>query len=210
MVAIVPAIIAGCVLTARAVTAQPQSPPYGRIDGDISLVAAVGGVLSPGGPRMEAEVRARYLDTVGTYATYEDGALLDTGAAPRRVLAGGLELRPLFLGRWLQGLEKAGPRLDLLVDSLGLELGATLAQPKSAPFASRAGFEVALGVEFPLFATATGPFVGVRGGLRWSEDALVGSAVRDAGDRAAYLAVTIAWHQLFTAHVIDLNDEAPR
>jgi hypothetical protein len=67
-----------------------------------------------------------------------------------------------------------------------------------------------LGVELPLFEDATGPFIGVRALVRWSEDALGGRADRGPGDRQAVLALTVAWHQIVSTHLVDLGDEAPR
>ena len=76
----------------------------------------------------------RYLETAGLFLTYEDGAIFGNAAEPVRVLAGGLELRPLFLGRWLTGRELGNARLDLALDSLGLELGGFFAQPQAGSF----------------------------------------------------------------------------
>ena len=117
--------------------AEPVAPPsakpdstYGRIDGDIGLVLGVGLAVGPDAPRGAVDFRVRYLDTVGVFFDYEDGSMFGHGAEPVRVLAGGLELRPLFLGRWLTGHEIGNARLDLALDSLGFELGGVFAQPQ--------------------------------------------------------------------------------
>jgi hypothetical protein len=185
-------------------------PSYGRVDGDVDVVFAVGGVLAPRGWRGEAELRLRYLETVGLFATYEDAAVLGSASVPQRSLAAGLELRPLFLFRWLKGHETQMPWFDLAVDSIGLELGAIFEQPTGAPFASQRGLEVGLGVELPIVENATGPWIGVRGALRWSESALASAVVDNADDRQAILAVTLAWHQIVGTHVVDIGDRAPR
>jgi hypothetical protein len=83
-------------------------------------------------------------------------------------------------------------------------------QPADGDFGSRAGLEVGLGFELPVFADATGPWVGVRGGLRWSNEALANGAAESADERSAYLAITLAWHQLVMAHVVDAGDESAR
>jgi hypothetical protein len=167
-------------------------------------------VIAPRGPRAEGELRLRYLESAGVFAAYEDGAILGSAAEPERVLVAGVELRPLFFFRWLQGRETSRAGLDLVVDSIGLEVGATFAQPRGDSFASSPGVQVGLGLEVPLFATATGPWLGVHGGLRWSDDALAYGVVRGADDRAAYLAVTLSWHQVLVTHLVDVGDRAPR
>jgi hypothetical protein len=181
-------------------------PSYGRIEGDVTIVVAAGGVLASGGPRAEGEVRVRYLETAGLFASYEDGPIAGSSADPRRVLDAGFELRPLFLFRWLRGLETHEARFDLAVDSVGLELGATLPQPVGAAFAQRPGVEVGLGIELPVAATATGPWLGLHGGVRWSDDVLRSGVIHAAADREAFLAITLAWHQVVTTHAVDMGD----
>ena len=183
---------------------------YGRIDGDASVVVGAGVALGPRDPRAALDARLRYLDTVGIFVTYEDGRLFGSGADPSRVLAGGLELRPLFLGRWLKGVELGHARADLLLDSFGIELGGFVAQPAGGSFGQRPGLQVGLGLELPVSGSASGLWTGLHGGLRWSDAALSGDALRGPSDRAAFLAITASWHQLFGAHVVDLRDTAPR
>jgi hypothetical protein len=184
-------------------------PSYGRIDGDVGLVAGVGGVVAPRGPRAQVELRVRYLESGGLFATLEDAGVLNSPSEPRGVLVTGLELRPLFLFRWLKGHETQGARFDLALDSIGIDLGAMFEQPAGATFASRTGFELGLGLELPILARATGPWIGVRGALRWSDVAL-GSGVEGPDDRQAVLAITLAWHQTLSTHVVDVGDRAPR
>jgi hypothetical protein len=183
-------------------------PAHGRVDGDIGLVVGVGGAVAPRGPRAEAEVRLRYLETAGLFATYEAG-VLGSMSEPQRVFTGGLEIRPMFLFRWLKGHETGNARFDLAVDSVGLDLGAMVYEPQGTGLAWQGGFEVGLGVELPVLERATGPWIGVRGLLRWSEAALGSGVVSNADDRQAVLVVTLAWHQIVTWHVADLGDRAP-
>jgi hypothetical protein len=184
-------------------------PTYGRIAGDMTLVAGLGTVLASGGPRAEGELRIRYLETAGLFATYEDGALVGSSVEPRRVLAGGLELRPLFLFRWLKGHETSHARLDLALDSVGFELGVTLPQSVGSSFASRPGFEVGVGVELPILASATGPWIGLHGAIRWSDEALTSGEVQSDADRELCLALTLAWHQVVWTHAVDVGDLRP-
>jgi hypothetical protein len=201
-------------LAAPGASADPVDPSYGRVGGDLSLVvgagATVGGSGSAGGARGEAELRVRYLETVGVFAGYEDGPLFGASPEPQRVVVGGLEVRPLFLYRWLQGHETQHAWLDLAIDSFGIELGLAGLQPAGTPFASEAALQAGLGLEVPLFGADTGPWVGVHGGMRWGEPALASGGARTTDDRAAYLTLTLAWHQVIVAHVVDVGDEAPR
>jgi hypothetical protein len=198
-------------------TGEPVTPPsatpdptYGRVDGDIGLVVGVGVAVGPQSPRASAELRVRYLETAGLFLTYEDGALFGNGAEPVRVLAGGLELRPLFLGRWLTGRELGIARLDLALDSLGFELGGFLAQPQGATFGQRPGLQAGLAIELPILPRASGPWVGFHGGIRFSDVALSGGPTSDPADRALFLSITLAWHQTVGAHAVDPLDRAPR
>jgi hypothetical protein len=185
-------------------------PSYGRIEGDVTLVVGAGGAVASGGPRAEGELRARYLETAGAFATYEDGSIVGSTAAPRRVVAAGLEMRPLFLYRWLQGQETRRARLDLAIDSIGLELGLTWQQPEGASFTSSPGFEAGLGVEVPLLLDATGLWLAFHAGVRWSDEALVSGRVATSEEREGYLSITLAWHQVVAAHIVDVGDRAPQ
>jgi hypothetical protein len=194
----------------RPPAADGADTTHGRIDGDASLVLGAGLALGPRDPRAALDARLRYLDTAGVFVTYEDGRLFGSGADPARVLAGGIELRPLFLGRWLKGMELGHARADLLLDSLGVEVGGFLAQPAGGSFGQRPGLQIGLGLELPVSGAASGLWLGVHGGLRWSDAALSGDELRGPSDRAAFLSITASWHQFFGAHVVDLNDRAPR
>jgi hypothetical protein len=204
------AAAAGATAAAREAGAQlAAEPSYGRVRGDVTLVGGVGAVVAEGGVRGEGEARVRYLESAGLFVAYEEGFGV-ASTVPARLLATGLEVRPFFLYRWLRGLETRRARFDLVVDSLGLELGATFAQPVGASFASRNGVELGLGVEVPLSLEATGAWIGLHGGIRWSDAWLSDGVARDAGDRAAFVTLTLAWHQVVLAHVVDTGDEAPR
>ena len=62
----------------------------------------------------------------------------------------------------------------------------------------------------PLLGEASGPWVGLHGGVRWSEAALATGNAATADDREGFLSITLAWHQVVVAHVVDVGDEAPR
>jgi hypothetical protein len=175
----------------------------------MSVVVGLGATVAARGARAASDLRLRYLDTAGVFGTYEDASIFGTESDPKRVIAFGLELRPLFLGRWLQNKELGSPRIDLALDSVGLEIGPYFSQPIGASFAAKPGLQVGLGLELPVLAHASGPWIGLHGGIRWSDAALGGEALQGPADRAAFLSITIAWHQFFGAHVVDVGDKAP-
>ena len=198
------AVLAILVLyTGTAHAANPDTA-YGRIDGDLSVSAAVGATFAARSPRAAVDLRLRYLWTAGIFGTYEDG--FGGSSEPKRLLATGIELRPLFLAKWLQGRETGHPYVDLTIDSLGLELGAVFQQPQGTSFASKPGLQASLGLQIPIFPNATGPTVGVHAGARWSNTVLSGGDPQSAADRSAFVLLTLGWQQVFGAHVVDFND----
>ncbi len=202
------------VSTASSVRADPPSrvpdATYGRIDGDVAFVGGVGASFGPTAPRLALDLRIRYLDTVGVFVDYEDGPALHTTPDPLRVFSAGLELRPLFLARWLQLGDVHRGRVDLVVDSIGLELGAFFQQAEGTSFGQRPGLQLGLGVELPILPQATGPWIGLHGGVRWSDSTILGDAIQGPEDRSLYLAVTLSWHQLVLTHAVDAGDLPPR
>jgi hypothetical protein len=195
---------------ASPVTAPSDRPDttYGRLDGDVGIVVGAGVAVGPGSPRGAVDLRLRYMETAGLFFSYEDG--FGSGAEPVRVLSGGLELRPLFIARWLNGNELGSARVDLAIDSIGFELGGFFAQPQGEQFASRPGLQVGVGLELPILATASGPWIGLHGGMRFSDAELGGRSTGDSADKAFFLAITLAWHQIVGTHVVDPMDRAPR
>jgi hypothetical protein len=183
---------------------------HGRIQGDVTVAAGVGATVGPRGPRAEAELRARYLETAGAFIAYEEAGWLGSGALPRRVLSTGVELRPLFLYRWLKNEESAPAFLDLTLDSLALELGAVFQPSGGEGLSGRPGLQLGLGLELPISVAATGLWAGLHGGVRWSDTALASGLAVTPADRAGYLAVTLGWHQAIAAHLVDAGDEPPR
>lgn len=179
---------------------------YGRIDGDLSFGAGLGSAFGPRGPRAAVDLRLRYLWTAGLFFTYEDGPIWSSSAEPRRAFAAGIEIRPFFLARWANGYETGNPWLDLSIDSLGLELGAVFVEPAGRSFGKNPGLQAGIGFQIPVLGRATGPQIGVHMGGRWSTASLAGDTINAAGDRSAYLLLTVAWQQVFGAHIVDLGD----
>lgn len=191
---------------AAPVRASPASDTsHGRLEGDVSLAPGAGVVVAPRAPRAVVELRARYVEAVGVFVSYED-ALGQSAAEPTRVLGTGVELRPLFFGRWLKGIESGASFADLLVDSLGLELGAAFAKGRGTAFGARPALQAGLGLELPILAQAAGPWLGVHGGVRFGEAAMSGATIQGPMDRSGYLALTLSWHTYVDAHLVDASD----
>jgi hypothetical protein len=182
---------------------------YGRVDGDLGVSIGAGATFGPSAPRAAADVRFRYLDTAGLFGFYEDG-LSATSSDPRRLFGLGFEVRPLFLGRWLVGSEIGVSWLDLFIDSLGLELGTFFEEPIDGALESRPGVQVSLGLEVPLMGRASGLFIGLHGGGRFTHAALEGENSDSPEGRSGFLTITLEYHQIFAAHLVDARDTAPR
>jgi hypothetical protein len=204
-VAIVAALLVG---TASAHAAEPKDGAHGRVDGDMAVEIGVGAGFGPRSPRAVGDLRFRYLSMAGVFVTYEDGPLVGSKSDPKRVVPFGIELRPLFLAKWFTGRYSGNPRLDLAIDSLSLELGAVFLQPDGGKLGGKPGLQAGIGIELPIFPDATGPFVALHGGARWSDAALSGGPLAGPSDRALFLNVVLAWQQVFGARVVDLGDPA--
>lgn len=174
-------------------------PTFGRIDGDLTLSIGAGTTLGPRGVRGNADLRLRLLDSAGIFFGYEDG--FGGSAEPTRAFYTGLELRPLFLARWTQGLELQRGFADLLIDSFGLEIGGFASQPQGGAIGDRLGLQLGVGLEVPILARSSGPWIGLHGGVRYS-DAGLGRGEDSALDRALYLSITLAWHQVFATNLV--------
>lgn len=190
--------------------AEEDDGVYGRFDGDLALRLGAGAAFAQGGPALAADAAAVYLDTAGLYLAYTD-ALGSDAPAVARSFAAGVHFQPLFLARYATDLERGPARLDLLLDSFALNLGAFWDAPRAGPAAtgSAPGLEVALGLAFPLLPSATGPFLGLRGALRWRAADLEGSGAGGVLDRGAFLAVTLRWHHVLDANLVDARDPRP-
>jgi len=179
----------------------------GRVDGDVGIVVGLGVTVAEE-PRAAAELRLRYLDMVGLFVTYED-AFGAPAVDPSRVIATGLEVRPLFLGRLVTGNELGVQWADLVIDSFGLEVGGFFEQPAMGSFLSHPGFQAGIGLELPLFGQVNGPWLDVHGGARWSDGVVEGGPIAGPADRALFLSFTLAYHHIFATHLVDVHDRAP-
>src|SRR5690606_23415513 len=134
------------------------------------------------GESMALRLTFLYLITAGAFAQYNESFGIDSQPIARSVV-GGIELRPLFLGRWAEDLVHGPPHFDLWLDSISLTLGVYnlwrhgphCAPPPGGPPPPTChgyGMEASLGMELPLLPQANAPFISLRGGLRWSLDEL--------------------------------------
>lgn len=192
-------------ITPRNVFAEESDGAYGRLDGDLLFTGAAGAGLELGGPQIMTGVALSYLSTAGLYARYAD-ALGQSDARFARSVAAGLELRPLFLGRYALDLEQGPAHLDLFLDSLSFCVGAVWADDARTGFGATPGLEVALGLSFPILPEGSGPFLGVAGVARWHDRDLSGVLERDLLERGSMLLLTVAWHQIFDAGLVDVRD----
>src|SRR3954449_6967459 len=89
---------------------------YGRFDGDLDLGLALGvefGSAGQGAPALRGT--AHYFSIAGVYAT---GRIKASDESAPSLFGLGVDLRPLFVPRWVKGYQ-AGPALfDLTLDSL--------------------------------------------------------------------------------------------
>ena len=184
-----PALAQRTAATVRGEVSGPDSASgdgaYGRFDGDVELGIGLGAELDFGAERrLAARADLHYFTMAGLYAGYVDAfrASEDPGRA-RRKLALGVDLRPLFVPRWALDMEQGPPLADLTLDSVSIAMGAFWTEPGGASFGDQRGFETSLGFGFPLLARAAGPWLELRGNLRWPDD----------GEREESLLALLSW-----------------
>lgn len=139
---------------------------YGRLDGDVEVSFDFGASLSPDSAALATRFGADYLSMAGLFVSYDEGLLRPSDA---RRLGGGVEIRPLFLGRFISDLEMGPSRLDLLLDSFGLNVGAYVAWQSDPACIDRCrseGLDLSARVALSALGRATGPFFAIRGGAR--------------------------------------------
>lgn len=129
---------------------------YGRLSSDSVLSAEVGGGIAFASgtvaPALSASLRFRALDTGGVFVFYQNAIGTSAGAARNDALGLGLDLRPLTLARIFQDWERGPRALDLFLDSIGLELGASVVNI-GANWGTQSGLAWVLGTgfEYPLW-----------------------------------------------------------
>lgn len=186
-------ILAHAAFFAVASTARADGA-YGRLDGDLAPSLEVGASLARGGVAPAALGRVLYLGSAGIQA----GWWAPRGER-RWSTSLGVEVRPLFLPRFLKNREQGPPRLDLLLDSIHLGLAARLG-PGQKP-----GIDLTLGLEFPLSASFEGFFLGAQAGQSWPHEAFSGS-----GGSQMFALFSIGFRGVLQAHLVDARDRTLR
>ncbi|MBM4358269.1 MAG: hypothetical protein FJ096_09175 [Deltaproteobacteria bacterium] len=161
-----------CVLVFTLASSARADGAYGRLDGDLAVALDAGLSAGGQGAGFAARARASYLSMAGIYLGFEEGLGLPEQSLERR-MAGGVEVRPLFVARFLSDLERGPALLDLWLDSTGLDVGAhvTWLSPAVCAAGCRSdGLELAAHTALPLVARASSPFVGLRVGVRLALD----------------------------------------
>ena len=193
--------------TVRAEESRVADGVYGRFDGDLNLSLAAGPAFAAEGASGAFLARAYFLETAGMFFAFTD-RLQEASSGPRRSLALGVSIRPFFVPRWGLNLEKGPAILDLTIDATAIELGALWVAEEASHFNRPPGLELALATEVPLSGGAEGLWIGARGSLRWRDTELSGASHGPALGPA--LLLTVAWHVLTGAHLVDAGDRRLR
>jgi hypothetical protein len=162
---------------------------YGRLDGDMTMALAAGAALGDARSYAAADLSLHYFWTVGVYANVRE-AMGGDDHLFERAAGLGVEVRPLFLPRLVLDMQGSSALLDLTLDSLSFGLGAYFADPARADVSSR-GVELSLGLSVPLFRSASGPFLRVRGERR------LASSPDDRSE--SVVALQLAWHLIWSS-----------
>ncbi len=205
----VPLLAAASAVHPAIALAQESDGAYGRLDGDMLFVGAAGVGIEAGGAVLETHVSLSYLSTAGPYVRYTEGFGQEDLRIGRSI-GFGMELRPLFLGRYALDLEQGPAHLDLFADSFTLIAGTFWSAPAMGPDAYELliepGLELGVGLGVPLLPSGSGPYVGVQALARWPGEHLVGRSDADFLDRGSLLIFTLAWHQIFDSGLVDFRD----
>jgi hypothetical protein len=159
---------------------------YGRFDGDLDLGLALGAEFGSAGNAAPAlRGSAHYFSIAGVYAS---GRIKAGDESAPSLFGLGVDLRPLFVPRWVKGYQTGCALFDLTLDSLSLSLGAFWAGTAAHSPEARHGFDAQLGFGIPLLARAAGPWLEARGALRYP----------DGARREEALFVSLSWHGFVT------------
>jgi hypothetical protein len=161
---------------------------YGRFDGMFDVGLLAGAEIDEHAPAAAAVATIHYMFTAGLRVAYSD-ALGDAHATSARTLSLGVDFRPAFIPRWSNALEIGSGFGDLVIDSISLGLGGYFREPPGRAFGDRRGLELSLGFGLPVLAAASGPWLGVRGALRWDDP-----GAQNARGANALALITFGWH----------------
>jgi hypothetical protein len=194
--------------SANARAGDEEDGVYGRLAGDLDLRAHGGLAVLPGNTQVAVGASAHYLSTAGVYVLYTD-APGKTPSGISQSLSVGVDVCPLFLARFAKNLEHSSPFVDLLLDSVGFELGALWDSSRSAAWSvsKRPGVELAVTFAIPLMARAAGLYLAFRAGVRWNPWEMSQEVQPPEANHYAVLSVALGWRQFFRAHLVDVSDE---
>lgn len=150
--------------------AQRNDGMYGRLEKDLVLSAelmagAAQTGRAPWAPAADITLRARYLDMAGLALSYRR-AFAD---ARDDALLLAVDLRPAFFARVNFDFQR-GPRwVDLLLDSIGVEVGAAWTRPgEGSSRGEGAAALLGVGVELPLHWRDAAEALMLRVAARWT------------------------------------------
>lgn len=129
------------------VLAQDGDGAYGRFDHAVVFSFDAGFALStpPIAPRASGALRVRIIDAAGPVLSLSGG-----GGEPLSFRAG-VELRPFWPSLFLLDMSTGIERIDLLIGSIGVELGVAYVQNHGI------GVTYAFGIEMPLALPTSSP-----------------------------------------------------
>jgi hypothetical protein len=161
---------------------------YGRLRGNTDASLKLGGLISHSRLAASLGASAHYYSLIGITGDYSESLAAD--AAQRRAVSLGAELRPLFLPRWLLGMERGPAFLDLTLDSICAGFGAYFSRV-TGPVEDSRGVWMSLGFGLPVLGRANGPWLEVRQLRRWPDRETNGPESHNA------LLIYLSWHELF-------------
>jgi hypothetical protein len=181
-------------LLAAAGNAHAAWPPdaatdgvYGRFQGDTDVSLKLGGMVRDAGVAGSVGASVHYYSLLGVTGDYSESLVADSLHA--RSASIGVELRPLFLPRWVLGMERGPAWLDLALDSAAFGFGAYFTDAEADARGSR-GAWVSLGFGAPLLGDASGPWLELRALRRFPDHDALGVDAHNA------MFVYLSWHQV--------------
>ncbi len=190
-------VVAAFVLPASTAAAlwppKPESDGvYGRFHGDTDLSLKLGGMIRDSQLAGSVGASAHYYSLLGITGDYSESLVAD--ALHARSFSVGMELRPLFLPRWLLGLEQGPAWVDLTLDSACLGFGAYFSDAGTELDEGSRGAWVSLGFGIPVLGYVGGPWVELRALRRFPDPDAFNADAHNA------LLVYLSWH-----HVLQLS-----
>ena len=164
---------------------------YGRFSGNTDLSLKLGGLISDSRVAGSVGASAHYYSLIGVTGDYSESLVAD--AAHSRSFSVGTELRPLFLPRWVLGLERGPAWLDLTLDSTCVGFGAYFTDAGTELEDTR-GVWLSFGMGAPLLGQAAGPWLELRLVRRFPDHDAHGDEPRNA------MMFYLSWH-----HVMQLS-----